>query len=747
MTVTYWYEGSNNVVSGTAVTMASGDYLYVAQNVTVGSSGSAHGIDASAGNITADIYGAVFSVGGTGLFTADNNCAIVIGAGGSVSGGLQGISVSDGTGNSVVNGGTITSAGGEAVFFGGAAGSLVNTGEISAGKDNAVYMNQDGNMISNSGTIASADKTAIFLNSGGDDFVNVIDNSGTISSASGFDAIIMGSGTGSLTNSGHITGNVDFQGAASVTNQGTIEGGVTLGTVADTTDTIDNSGTIAASATGVGAIVDIGTGMLDVTNKGDVAGGSLGIAFDAASGTDNLVNSGTISGSAAAVTELNNGALSVTNSGEIHGGQFAVLFATTVGVDTLDNTGIVTGSQNAVDENGSADLNVVNSGTISGTTAIVFNGVIDTLNNSGTIRSNVAGSFAVAEIGGSLDIANSGHIDGGIDFSGGSANIYDGTLGSVTGWVTGGSGTNTFTGGAGTDHFDGGTGVSALDGMGGNDVLMAEGVKTTIDGGDGNDTIAMSSFFTAADLIDGGAGNDQLTLNGNYAAGVTLGSDTLVNVEKIVLDAGFNYNLTTDDATVAAGARLTVDASALGAGQELTFNGSAETDGHFLITGGAANDVLIGGAGNDTLIGGGDNNKFTGGLGADHIIATYAEHDSFIYNDVNDSTGLAHDVITDFSATVQTFDLDVTVTGINSEITSGKLTAANFDANLATAVSATHLAAGHAVLFAPTTGSFAGHTFLIVDANGVAGYQAGQDYVFDLVTAAHLNQLATSNFI
>jgi hypothetical protein len=39
-----------------------------------------------------------------------------------------------------------------------------------------------------------------------------------------------------------------------------------------------------------------------------------------------------------------------------------------------------------------------------------------------------------------------------------------------------------------------------------------------------------------------------------------------------------------------------------------------------------------------------------------------------------------------------------------------------------------------------------GHVFLIVDENGHAGYQAGQDYVFELKNAVDLNHLATTNF-
>jgi hypothetical protein len=53
---------------------------------------------------------------------------------------------------------------------------------------------------------------------------------------------------------------------------------------------------------------------------------------------------------------------------------------------------------------------------------------------------------------------------------------------------------------------------------------------------------------------------------------------------------------------------------------------------------------------------------------------------------------------------------------------------------------------GHAVLFTPDGGTLAGHTFLVVDVNGMAGYQAGEDYVFQLESASNLASLSTSNF-
>jgi hypothetical protein len=79
-------------------------------------------------------------------------------------------------------------------------------------------------------------------------------------------------------------------------------------------------------------------------------------------------------------------------------------------------------------------------------------------------------------------------------------------------------------------------------------------------------------------------------------------------------------------------------------------------------------------------------------------------------------------------------------------VSAGRLATATFDANLATAIGANQLHAGDAVLFNPSTGNLAGHAFLIVDENGVAGYQAGQDLVIDITGATNLAQFSTADF-
>src|SRR6185437_5473933 len=120
------------------------------------------------------------------------------------------------------------------------------------------------------------------------------------------------------------------------------------------------------------------------------------------------------------------------------------------------------------------------------------------------------------------------------------------------------------------------------------------GGEDTAHGGSGSDWFEMAGGFDAGDTIDGGGGNDVLTLDGDYtgANAVVFGAATMQNVEYLGVENLNSYDLTTNDATVAAGQTLTVDASTLLASDTLTFDGSAETDGSFAITGGAGDDTV-----------------------------------------------------------------------------------------------------------------------------------------------------------
>jgi hypothetical protein len=83
-------------------------------------------------------------------------------------------------------------------------------------------------------------------------------------------------------------------------------------------------------------------------------------------------------------------------------------------------------------------------------------------------------------------------------------------------------------------------------------------------------------------------------------------------------------------------------------------------------------------------------------------------------------------------------------TSIDAAVTTGSLSTASFDTDLAADVGAAQLGAHHAMLFTANAGTLSGHTFLVIDANGTAGYQASADYVIDVTS--YSGTLTTGDF-
>jgi Ca2+-binding RTX toxin-like protein len=173
--------------------------------------------------------------------------------------------------------------------------------------------------------------------------------------------------------------------------------------------------------------------------------------------------------------------------------------------------------------------------------------------------------------------------------------------------------------------------------------------------GDGNDTINadIANSLNPGDVIDGEGGSD--TLNITAAQSVIFNATTLTNVETVKIGhTTGTVDITTDDATVAAGQTLTVDGSA--ATGTINWNSVAETNGTFSVTGGEGDDTLTGGAGSDTLIGGAGNDTLRGGAGADTLTGG-AGNDVF----QGSTSDLIDDIITDFavgdSVVIQNYNL------------------------------------------------------------------------------------------
>jgi Ca2+-binding RTX toxin-like protein len=158
---------------------------------------------------------------------------------------------------------------------------------------------------------------------------------------------------------------------------------------------------------------------------------------------------------------------------------------------------------------------------------------------------------------------------------------------------------------------------------------------------------AENGRFGAADVVNGGGGADIVALRGDYT--VLLGSAALTGIETLslisafdtrfgALGADYDYDITLNDANVAAGQTFTVNGANLAANETMDIDGSAESNGILRLLAGAADDILVGGAGNDLIHGGLGADTLTGGLG----------NDIFRYQTADDSTATGRDGIQDF---------------------------------------------------------------------------------------------------
>ncbi len=289
--------------------------------------------------------------------------------------------------------------------------------------------------------------------------------------------------------------------------------------------------------------------------------------------------------------------------------------------------------------------------------------------------------------------------------------------------MSGGKGNDTLIGGARDDAF-----------------TLFRGGEDTVKGGDGNDLVYVGAALDAGDKIDGGADSagDVVVLTGDYSAGLRLSAHTIENVEELRFEGEFNYKLVSHDGTVAAGQVLSVASFYLSSAYALDFNGARETDGAF---------SFLAGAGDDTLTGGASADFFEGGGGADHLTGDGGA-DTFAYTGAADSTSGRYDTIFGFDATTDLISGAAPGETVDPIVAGGLLRGgSHFDGDLAAAVGAGQLGAFEAVLFKPDSGGLAGSVFLVVDGNGTAGYQAGEDLVIKLDHPLNLASFGSTNFI
>jgi Ca2+-binding RTX toxin-like protein len=337
-------------------------------------------------------------------------------------------------------------------------------------------------------------------------------------------------------------------------------------------------------------------------------------------------------------------------------------------------------------------------------------------------------------------------------------------------YVFAGSDQDTVYGGAGGDFIDGGDGNDVLDG--GADGDLMEGnlgddifyVDSALDiteekiglAAGGTDTVISTVTRTLGNFIENltlsgsaninASGNAQANiLNGNSGNNIlngNAGADTMAggtgNDIYYVDQAG---DVTTELAGGGTDLVSTSVSRTLAANIEnLNLSGSGNIDGNGntqanIINGNSGNNVLRGYEGSDTLNGGGGQDTISGGTASDFINpGSDAVQDIIRFAAVGESTGSQRDAITGLDLNGED-KLDFTVTpGSIGFVNTGTLNLATINANLASAVNAA-LAVNGAVLFNPSGGDLdvAGHSFLVVDANGDGSYTANQDYVVQLI--------------
>jgi serralysin len=165
--------------------------------------------------------------------------------------------------------------------------------------------------------------------------------------------------------------------------------------------------------------------------------------------------------------------------------------------------------------------------------------------------------------------------------------------------IDGAAGNDSLTGGGGPDSLDGGAGTDSLSGGGGNDRLAGGSGADSMNGGPGDDTFVTDS---AGDIVQEASGG---------------GTDTIrTSVDRTLPDEVENGLATgTGGVDIVGNAKANTIEGNSGAN---TLDGLGGSD---VLSGGGGDDVLSGGSGDDTLNGGGGADSLAGGLGDDVYLA------------------------------------------------------------------------------------------------------------------------------
>lgn len=646
-----------STIRTTGVTLLTTDQLLVSRTGAILASSNAISGTGTGSATRVSIDGEVTALGantavlltmtslGSNSTTGIGSHIVSIGSDGHIrSEGNRGIFVS-GTGNTVINSGTIM-AHGDGVELTGANGIIRNTGLVSSSIDATLTARGAASEIGNAGELTG--QTGIL--SGGAD--SLIWNSGRIDAR---DAGITVSGSGTfVSNSGHIQAG-DF--AINATTYVILSNSGALLSVADAAVVLQNAGLVTNSGLiqGVNSgVVSGSTNALELTNAGSIVSYERAVSFTNAV----LTNTGDILATRDAVVGAPGGSSLIVNAGKITAGNHGVLLQS-VDFASVRNDGLIEAGAHGMVANGAAltfrnfgEIRAANGMEASGISGarVVNHGLIDAeqlgmialgdgavLRNTGTIAAD--GSAAIAAIAlRDLRVVNIGMLTAAGDgiFLEQNSNTdpaavvrnagqidADGIGVNVQSFSTGASLRNT-----GTLHGDL-AGVVALNGASliGNVGILSAGFDDDGKRGDavrlGGAADGVRNTGTILGQVQMGAGDDSVTNGGRIDGTVFLG------------EGNDSYQARKDGQA---------DEVLGGLGND-TLRGADAAD---RLSGEGGNDVLSGGAGDDTLAGGSGRDTLTGGEGADLFVFRFRS---------DASSGSQRDSITDFTPGQDRIDL------------------------------------------------------------------------------------------
>ena len=738
------------VVTGKTVTVASDTLSTVAVTGTAGARLSANLVGAST-----TVTGTVTSAGGADDITYNAT-------------GTDKISVDMGAGDDTVRLSTApglatgsTTAGSQTVVGGDGTDTLV-TG--------VAVTKATGSAISGFETLRVTNGSSVVLDSSTNDISKLIAD-GTGASVTGVEAgatvdlTTAGSVTLDKTTTGAITVNVGNTSLSGTQTSLVTAAGVTSATVNNLAIATDTTSARSAGVSGAALTSMTVTGSQPTTITG---GGAALTKIDASAIAKAVTFSATV---ATAGAELIGGDGGDTISGAagadtLTGGAGNDTLTGNAGIDVVsggDGTDTITGNAGADTLTGGAgaDTFIYTANTTTATPAVH----ISSSEQSDTITDFVSGTDKLSFTGANAPVA----------FLGNYPNIQTalaaqgaGTIADRAAFVTGENSLYIFNNTNGTLNVDdtvikltGVTSLAASDlqlgtqGTGASVTLSAAAAdvnSTTSTNATGvstakDDTITATIATATGSTVDGGAGSDTLALSIPSTTGTDDGTisandlDTITNFETITLanraattaNGNVDYNVTipiemadtNDTLTIVssedglnangsvATAGVTLTAAEFNAGNRaLHYTGAGAQD---VITGGAGNDTIIGGDGNDSLTGGAGNDSVDGGAGNDSIIlGTVA---STVTSVLKGGTGAAD--ILQANLVAGTVDLSgATTSGFESIITDDNGGGAG------------------AHVLALDTGNMTGVTTITIDATGTADTLGLYDGTYDLSSVA-----------